>query len=345
MNKIFQLIKLCVEVLFNLKLLFYKNTKKDKIVLLLTPQYVNYGDHAIALAEKNILKKIYPNYEILEINFSFMQFWPKKVRNCINDNDTLIITGGGYVGDLWPDLQKEVNQIISIYSTNPIIFAPQTIYFSSENTKELYEFKTLLKSHPNIYIWAREQNTYRFLKEKLELSDKHCGIMPDLVLFLDTSFIKKSKHSNTIGLCMRNDKEKILSDDTMSTIISKIQTSKYTWEKISMAYDHAEIPVWIRNAFVRKKLKQYANMDFIITDRLHGMIFATITGTPCIVFDNVSKKISGIYPWLKELDYIFLVNNMNEFQDAYEKIQTYNGIDCKKKFEKYQKQIQEKYIP
>ncbi len=39
----------------------------------------------------------------------------------------------------------------------------------------------------------------------------------------------------------------------------------------------------------------------MITDRLHGMVFAVITGTPCLVFDNVSKKISMVYQWIREM--------------------------------------------
>ena len=40
------------------------------------------------------------------------------------------------------------------------------------------------------------------------------------------------------------------------------------------------------------------------------MIFCAITGTPCVVFDNSNKKISGVYnQWLKDIDYIKLFTN------------------------------------
>lgn len=55
----------------------------------------------------------------------------------------------------------------------------------------------------------------------------------------------------------------------------------------------------------------------VITDRLHGMIFAAITGTPCIAFDNISKKVSGVYKWIESLEYIKVVNSFEEFVDAY----------------------------
>ena len=40
------------------------------------------------------------------------------------------------------------------------------------------------------------------------------------------------------------------------------------------------------------------------TDRLHGMIFCAITGTPCVVINSKSPKVRGCYEWIKHLDYI-----------------------------------------
>lgn len=38
----------------------------------------------------------------------------------------------------------------------------------------------------------------------------------------------------------------------------------------------------------------------MVTDRLHGMIFAYLAGTPCVFLDNKTKKVSGVYnTWLK----------------------------------------------
>ena len=54
-----------------------------------------------------------------------------------------------------------------------------------------------------------------------------------------------------------------------------------------------------REQTVFQRLKAFASYDFVITDRLHGMIFSYICGTPCILFDNKTHKISGVYDtWL-----------------------------------------------
>ena len=50
----------------------------------------------------------------------------------------------------------------------------------------------------------------------------------------------------------------------------------------------------------------------VLTDRLHGMIFGIITGTPCVVIDNKNHKISEVYnSWLKDYSNIKLVERVD----------------------------------
>lgn len=65
------------------------------------------------------------------------------------------------------------------------------------------------------------------------------------------------------------------------------------------------------NALI-KKLREFSRARIVVTDRLHAMVFAAITGTPCVAFDNSSKKVSGVYEWIKYLDYITVVDNYSD---------------------------------
>lgn len=347
MNKLFSKIKLIIEIIFNIKLFFVKKSKNPRIVLLLTPQYLNFGDHGIAVEERNILKKLYPNKQILEINYSFYQFWSNHVQKIIKDDDVLIITGGGYMGDLWPQLQSTVNHIIKTYKKNRIILAPQTIFYKNSDKNQLEQFRHLLTKHGNVFIYARESNTLRLLTEKMNFTQGvQCDLAPDLVLLLNASQMHINKqHRSGVGLCIRDDCERNINKEDLNEI-TKILSAKYeTVHNIKMAYDHVEIPVWISSLFVKKKLKQYADKRFVVTDRLHGMVFATITGTPCIVFDNVSKKISGVYKWIDSLDYVKLVTNMEEFKNALDTIESFDYDHCKKQISELQNQLEKEYIP
>ena len=59
------------------------------------------------------------------------------------------------------------------------------------------------------------------------------------------------------------------------------------------------------------KLEEFASSEIVVTDRLHGMIFAALTETPCIVVNSMSHKLRGCYEWIKSLDYIRFVEDFD----------------------------------
>lgn len=77
---------------------------------------------------------------------------------------------------------------------------------------------------------------------------------------------------------------------------------------------HLNVPVTKQNRreCVRMKMQKFMNAKLVVTDRLHGMLFAAITGTPCIVFSNYNQKVSGTYEWIKTLPYVRYVNSVEE---------------------------------
>lgn len=61
---------------------------------------------------------------------------------------------------------------------------------------------------------------------------------------------------------------------------------------------------------------EYAAKD----NRVHGMIFCAITGTPCIVIDSKSSKVRGCYKWIRNLDYIRFADNVSQIVNEYYEI-------------------------
>lgn len=49
----------------------------------------------------------------------------------------------------------------------------------------------------------------------------------------------------------------------------------------------------------------------VVTDRLHGMIFCVITKTPCIALKSLDHKVVESYKWIKDLDYVELVDDLD----------------------------------
>jgi pyruvyl transferase EpsI len=87
-----------------------------------------------------------------------------------------------------------------------------------------------------------------------------------------------------------------------------------------------------RKAVLEFKLSQFRSAKIVITDRLHGMVLAAITGTPCIVFSNYNQKVLGTYDWIKDLNYIRFVRDIEEAQKAFgelNSLESYSPYDSK----------------
>ena len=74
----------------------------------------------------------------------------------------------------------------------------------------------------------------------------------------------------------------------------------------------------------------FARSEIVITDRLHGMIFAAITGTKCIVLNSKSPKIKGCFEWIKDLKYIYFLNEISNFSVAYNYLLDLDYADLKR---------------
>lgn len=328
-------IKPAIEAVLHPNLMIPLNNKKGgaKIVLALAPDYLNYGDHAIALAELNFFRQHFPGMPVVELPLGFMPHWPVQCNTVIGENDIIVITGGGFLGDLWLEHHEMTEHFLQQYPNNTVIFAPNTVYWTDENKERAQHFADLLNTHKHAYLCVREENSYNRMRE----FGYESILMPDFV-FLWKRDAQQVATDGSIALCLRADREGIISAEQVREICNK-NASGRPIRSITMAVDHVEIPAWIRSAMVARKFKEFASADLVITDRLHGMIFSTLSGTPCIALDNASHKVSGVYQWIQELPYVKLVEDPREIP---ERIEELLGIDRNRNLTQLQ-QLQQRF--
>lgn len=300
--------------LFYLKHKHYISTQKQEYLLLGTPEYGNLGDHLIALAEKEFLKNSCMKKQIQEITENDIRYQFRKVCKCIDKDTVLIFQGGGNISDIWTDQENIRNKIFRRYPDNRKIVMPQTVYISDETkiTQILRKYKD------NTLICARERYSY-------ELLSKHVGktlLCPDIALYLwNKCKIYRDDHERTgIGICIRNDAESLLSGDT-SMIIDFLHGLSLESEMFTTVID-SFISLKQRFEKIEQLLMYISNKKLIITDRLHAMIMAYLTGTPCIALANSNGKVEGCYEWISDADNIFFAKSINE---GLNKIEDYIG--------------------
>ena len=153
---------------------------------------------------------------------------------------------------------------------------------------------------------ARDKNTFNLLNNYF---DNNSFLAPDIVL---TSVISNNrKFNNTILMCMRTDIEKSVNPIVENEIKLYLKGKGYDIDVIDTE-TYSKILRSESEYIVETTIRKFANAHYVVTDRLHGLIFANITGTPCLAIDNKTKKISGFYElWIDKNHNILFDSNIS----------------------------------
>lgn len=280
------------------------------------PYYTNIGDTLIWDGEIEFLKR-------LKKKCVGTCAWNRYPATPIENDAVILITGGGYFGDLWRDAWQEVLDFISLNRDKKIIILPQTIYYQSEQLRE--KDATLLGECPNLTICVRD-------KVSLELAHRYFKnpsiLVPDMAFCMSEKLLRKysrlePKHRNL--LFSRTDKEKpvipegVPADADVHDWLSmegrrpwqadfergKVwayrlgRVSKSLREKaLEKVYYHI-----FRRSLTRDGLEQLSSYRRIYTTRLHAMILGTMLGRDVRMIDNKFGKLSSYYDtWLTDCD-------------------------------------------
>ena len=291
------------------------------VYLVMTPEHGNLGDHAIALSETEILCELKIPY--IEITGKRLDELSKK--NCLHimNGRPILINGGGNLGMLWPSIEMQMRKIVLDNPKSKILILPNTIYYddSEKNQKELRRSQEVYNSHRWLKMYAREKISYDMMRNIYN----DVKLVPDMVLRLNKC--KTGIERKGCILCLRSDREKTISKEQETLLKNNLMQMFGVLEESDM-HKMRPIPLEHRANELDKQFDAFRHAELVVTDRLHGMIFSAITGTPCIVIDSKSPKVRGCYEWIKDLDYIKFCENASEIQKVYDSIKkqeyTYN---------------------
>lgn len=314
-------------------------TRGKKIYFIGTPVHGNLGDQAIALGVYKFLEDIHYDAAVIEIPSIYISKHTKLFQMIIGKSD-ILVHGGGFLGTIWQQEEEMVRKVIGVFKKNRISILPQTMYFEKNENgdKEKEISKQVYNSHKNISFYLREQDSYQLARSIID--SERVYLVPDMALLLEP--VKNgSRRRENVLFCMRSDKEKALQAAEEEQLIKAVK--KY-FASEDICYTDTVIPenVWRneRKNAVYGKIGEFSRAKLVVTDRLHGMVFAALAGTPCIACGNMNYKVKGIYQWIQNNSHIVFVENFAQIDRIVQEISLLQGDMV---FDK--SLITDKYIP
>lgn len=295
---------------------YYRANKVDielsslkHIYIFLAADYGNLGDIAITYAQHKILENYFTDYEIIEVPVSSSLAKIKGVCKNIKEYDILTFVGGGNMGDMYESLEA-IRQLVTVLCPkNKIISFPQSVNFSNTINGWIYRISAMVAYRSkNITLLARDEHSYAFMCSNFKA---RCYIAPDIVLTLK-QWIPAHRRNEKVLLCFRNDIERFVSDEFISLLKAILKEKDIAVETIDTHIGDNNICNDNKNLKLFEFLYTISSSKMLITDRLHGMIFAYITGTPAIVLPNSTGKIYDCFKWINNCNFIYYIDKVDE---------------------------------
>ena len=283
----------------NVNSLYFKN----KIFLIGTSEHGNLGDAAITMGIREFIRENFKNYYFIEISTYDFSDRLSYLQKIINIDDIILLQGGGNLGNRYLNEENVRRTVIEKFPNNNIYILPQTIYFDDSGSDELEKSIKIYNQHKHLTIFARGKISLENANKYFNNSKNYLSIDSALYLHMDYNFERKG-----ILCCIRDlDDESALDNVKYTKLLNIIKsfdnnysfttnTSKESIKKMNLSQE------------VYNQLENFAKHKLIITDRLHGLIFAIITNTPCIVLSSYNFKIKENYEMLKDNKTIFFID-------------------------------------
>ncbi len=292
----------------------YRMLAKEKLVIVPgTPTHTNLGDSAIAFAEMEFLKKCgIAEESIIEIGFDEYHTYGDFIEKFLRKDARIMHLGGGNMGSQWLNEEYFHRRLLKNFPKNRQVIFPQTVHYLQDEVG-LREEKASIACYNgkgNLTMVAREAGSYEMMKRLYP--DTEVLLVPDIVLssHMEDYGVVPAERQGAL-LCMRSDTEQSMNDAERQEIAKELEARDLV-SRWTDTHSETDVTKKMRREMIRSKMQEFAGAQIVVTDRLHGMIFSAVTGTPCIAFSNYNHKVKGTYQWIQYLPYIKYAETVEE---------------------------------
>ena len=305
-------------------------SKKNTIYIVTTPEYGNIGDHAIADAEIRFSKMKYPGYRVIEIPDSKFDSYIYGLWLFAKKTDMIFLIGGGNFGTMYLSSEIIRRTIIRKCKRNRIVMFPQSVAINNTffDYLQMKKSSRIYSAHKHILLLAREKNSHEYMKNVF--SANQIIMAPDIVLTKTNPGHREIHEIKKVMFCIRNDSESEISQEKVGIMREWFINRGY--EIVDFDTEtYGRITTEERPGVLNKTYRKFKSVDFVVTDRLHGMIISVVSGTPCMALDNSTKKISGLYDSIRRPE-VMLFDERGDLDNqlkVFEELRTYNYSNTK----------------
>jgi exopolysaccharide biosynthesis predicted pyruvyltransferase EpsI len=276
-----------------------------RLALLDFPNHSNAGDSAIWLGEFDWLTR-----HGAEIVYScdIWTYSAEHLRRRVGDG-TILLHGGGNLGDLWPAYQAFRERVVDEFPDNRIVQLPQTVHFRDPDAIE--RARSAFGAHRDLTLLCRDYVSLEFVRSNFAVRSELC---PDMAFAIGTLARPRPPEADVLWLA-RTDLES--SQSALSRLPNGVLRTDWLEEEWTDAAQEnqtiSEQLYWDEEnseplidailttyeRLARERVLRGCNTlsrgRVVITDRLHGHILSLLLGIPHVLLDNSYGKVSNFY--------------------------------------------------
>jgi exopolysaccharide biosynthesis predicted pyruvyltransferase EpsI len=275
---------------------------ESKFALVGFPNHSNVGDSAIWLGQLAYLRRRGGRVAYMCDEWSYD---PGELARRLGDG-TILIAGGGSLGDVWPDYERLREDVVERFHGNRIVQLPQTINF--KEAANLERARGVLSAHPDFTLLARDRPSLEIATSQLGCTAQLC---PDMAFALGPLDKERTPADGVLAL-VRSDEEtsgarerlagsELERDDWPTQPTALRGTSRKLGALVGRhprPFRHLAPPLYrLYDRLADERLNAgrevLTRRRAVVTDRLHGHIMCVLLGVPHVCVDTGFGKIGG----------------------------------------------------
>ena len=262
----------------------------------------NVGDHAQTVAVLQFFRKHFPEYNIIRMNRNQVKRSKRKIiklGKSFTKEDLVIMHSSGDFGSqhynpegCWHLTRKF---IINQFPKSHIVNLPTTvIYDESENSQLLLQQDIEDFGQDNFSLMCREKVSLSYVQDVFK---SRVEFFPDFVFYLQRP--KTSSKREGALVILRSDSEAKLGKEQRLELLKTLKTSFDRVDDLDILNANFPVTELVEENYVSHIQDVYEEYEIVITDRMHGMILAVTTNTPCLALDSgIPHKINAYEEFL-----------------------------------------------